>query len=74
VNMKNAKIISVTLFSMMIFVGSAMAQNPIIYPAKGQSQEKMEQDKFQCYGWAKTSSGHDRAYSACLEGRGYTVK
>lgn len=62
--MKNAKIISVTLFSMMIFAGSAMAQNPIIYPAKGQSKEKMEQDKFQCYGWAKESSGHDPMQAA----------
>jgi len=62
--MKNTKIISVTLFSMMIFAGSAMAQNPIIYPAKGQSQEKMEQDKFQCYGWAKNSSGHDPMQAA----------
>ena len=62
--MKKAKIISVTLFSMMIFAGSAMAQNPIIYPAKGQSQEKMEQDKFQCYGWAKNSSGFDPMQAA----------
>ena len=62
--MKNAKRISITLFSMLIFAGSAMAQNPFIYPAKGQSNEKMEQDKFQCYGWAKNSSGFDHMQAA----------
>jgi len=62
--MKNTKKISVALFSLMIFAGSVMAQNLIIYPAKGQSNEKMEQDKFQCYGWAKESSGHDPMQAA----------
>jgi len=31
----------------------------IIFPAKGQSEQQMEQDKFSCYGWAKTQSGYD---------------
>jgi len=62
--MKNAKRISIALFSLIIYAGFAMAQNPIIYPAKGQSNEKMEQDKFQCYGWAKESSGHDPMQAA----------
>ncbi len=62
--MKNAKTISVVLFSLMIFAGSVMAQNLFIYPAKGQSNEKMEQDKFQCYGWAKNSSGFDPMQAA----------
>ena len=62
--MKNAKRISIVLFSLIIYAGFAMAQNPIIYPAKGQSNEKMEQDKFQCYGWAKESSGHDPMQAA----------
>ncbi len=62
--MKNAKRISIVLFSLIIYAGFAMAQNPIIYPAKGQSNEKMEQDKFQCYGWAKNSSGFDPMQAA----------
>ncbi|OQZ01616.1 MAG: hypothetical protein B6D35_02700 [Candidatus Brocadia sp. UTAMX2] len=36
-----------------------LAQNLIIYPAKGQSQEQMEKDKFECYSWAKQQTGFD---------------
>jgi hypothetical protein len=35
------------------------AQEVIVYPAKGQSNDQMEQDKFQCYSWAKQQSGFD---------------
>lgn len=41
------------------FAGSVMAQDFVIYPAKGQSQEQMEKDKFECYSWAKQQSGFD---------------
>jgi predicted lipid-binding transport protein (Tim44 family) len=37
----------------------ALAQEQIIYPAKGQSNEQMEQDRFQCYTWARDNSGFD---------------
>ncbi len=37
----------------------ACAQEPIVFPAKGQSNEKMEQDKFSCYSWAKGQTGFD---------------
>jgi hypothetical protein len=30
-----------------------------IYPEKGQSQEQMEKDKFECYNWAKGQTGFD---------------
>ncbi|MCC7211058.1 MAG: hypothetical protein IT451_04310 [Candidatus Brocadia sp.] len=36
-----------------------LGQNLIIYPAKGQSQEQMEKDKFDCYSWAKQQTGVD---------------
>lgn len=32
---------------------------PIIYPSKGQSEKKMENDKYSCYGWAKNQTGFD---------------
>jgi hypothetical protein len=35
------------------------AQDPIVYPAKGQSEKKMEQDKYTCYDWAKKQTGFD---------------
>jgi hypothetical protein len=121
-----------TLCLMMLFIasfvaGPALAQEMIIFPAKGQSEEQMEKDKYDCYQWAKKETGFDpmevpkatepppqksasggligrrsrgrqdtknqeqwkqeqagnyqknrnsynRAYGACLEGKGYTVK
>jgi hypothetical protein len=35
------------------------AQELFIYPAKGQSDEQLEQDKFQCYSFAKKQTGFD---------------
>jgi len=37
----------------------ALADEFMIFPAKGQSNEQMEQDKFACYRWAKEKSGFD---------------
>ncbi len=39
--------------------GSALGQNLVIYPAKGQSQQQMEKDKYECYVWAKGQTGFD---------------
>jgi hypothetical protein len=39
--------------------GPVLAQEVIVYPAKGQSEDQMEQDKFQCYSWAKKETGFD---------------
>ena len=47
------------LFIATIVAGSALAQEHMIYPAKGQSQDQMEKDKFECYNWAKQQSGFD---------------
>jgi len=43
----------------LLWAGPATSQELIIYPAKGQSQDQMERDKFECYGWAKKQSGFD---------------
>jgi hypothetical protein len=43
----------------LFLAGSALAQEMVIYPSKGQSNEQMEQDKFQCYSWSKNESGFD---------------
>src|SRR5271157_284687 len=54
------------LVSMVLLVmtaGLALAQqqqqNFIIYPSKGQSAQQLEQDKFECYNWAKQQTGFD---------------
>ena len=118
---------AISLFITTLVAGPALAQELIIFPAQGQSDEQMEQDKYSCYQWAKKESGFDpmapptatepppqqsapggivgrrsrsrqeaqkqeqwekqqaanyqnnrnlynRAYSTCLEGKGYTVK
>ncbi len=60
-----------------------------IYPNDGQSDEQRDRDRYECYQWAVQQTGYDpsegaastdkgadyrRAITACLEGRGYTVK
>lgn len=60
-----------------------------VYPNEGQSDEQRDRDRYECYVWASGQTGYDpgagdpdienasdyrRAISACLEGRGYTVK
>src|SRR5262249_54444645 len=37
----------------------AYAQEQIIYPAKGQSAQQQDKDKYECYGWAKGQTGFD---------------
>lgn len=44
---------------MMQVAGQAMAQELYIYPAKGQSAEQQDKDKFECYNWAKNDTGFD---------------
>lgn len=43
----------------LLSVGVVLAQDLVIYLAKGQSQEQMEKDKYECYTWAKQQSGFD---------------
>ena len=40
-------------------INTVMAQDLIVYPAKNQSPEQTEKDKFECYTWAKQQSGFD---------------
>ena len=68
--------------------GKAVAEL-IIYPKKGQDDEQLELDRYQCHRWASEQTSFDptlsnqleghrsdyyRAMGACLEGRGYVVK
>jgi hypothetical protein len=50
---------SISMIILFSFAGVSLAQNPIIFPAKGQSQEQIEKDKFSCYQWAKNETGFD---------------
>ncbi len=50
-------------FAVLVFaiflVSHVQAQELIVFPAKGQSSEQMERDKFECYSWAKGQTGFD---------------
>jgi predicted lipid-binding transport protein (Tim44 family) len=47
------------LVLMSFLMANALAQDVVIYPAQGQSQQQMEKDKFECYSWAKQQTGFD---------------
>lgn len=51
--------IAMMLTITILMVGQSFAQEPFVYPAKGQSQEQLEKDKFECYSWAKQNTGFD---------------
>ncbi|HET6419687.1 MAG TPA: glycine zipper family protein [Geobacteraceae bacterium] len=55
-----AGIFAVATVAMAIAASQALAQQePIVFPAQGQSADKMEQDKYSCYQWAKGQTGFD---------------
>ena len=69
--------------------GEQRALKLYVYPAGGQSQAQLAEDRYQCHVWAADQSGHDptlgagdrdaaenytRAFTACMEGRNYVVK
>lgn len=61
--------------------------DPTVTPKNGQDARQVRQDRYECYGWAKKQTGFDpaqagnssgsdlyrRAFTACMDGRGYTV-
>lgn len=57
--MKTVVCLAICLMGGLFFIGSTVAQEPIIFPKAGQSQQQMEQDKHACYSWAKGQSGFD---------------
>ncbi len=57
--MKSLLFIVVLMVLLGFGAGSVIAQEPIIYPAQGQSKEQLEKDKFECYTWARGETGFD---------------
>lgn len=50
----------ILMAGMIVSVSSMTVQaEPYVYPAKGQSAQQMEKDKYQCYGWGKQQTGFD---------------
>ncbi|MEO6185631.1 MAG: DUF6515 family protein [Steroidobacteraceae bacterium] len=67
----------------------ALDDDLYIYPAKGQSEQQQSDDRYECHRWAADETHYDpiedtyqpddradylRAMTACLTGRGYSVK
>jgi len=59
VTVKTAVCLVGILIGGLLIIGTAFAQDLIVFPKGGQSQEQMEKDKFTCYSWAKEQSGFD---------------
>ena len=57
--MKTTEYVIIGLVIFLLAAGVVAAQELVIYPAKGQSNEQMEKDKYECYTWAKQQSGFD---------------
>lgn len=54
---------------------------PVMYPRNGQSAEQIEADRQECNRWATTQASatpdatvYQRAFAACMDARGYTVR
>lgn len=50
--MKPIIISSVVTVTLLAIINVSVASDVIVFPANGQSNEKMETDKHACYGWA----------------------
>lgn len=59
------RFIHAMLGAMLLWIAAGVAaQNPIVYPAKGQSPQKQSKDDAACYSWARQSTGIDPAQLA----------
>ncbi len=58
--MKPTLVLAIAVILTLALIGPAMADGDfVVYPAKGQSQDQTEKDKYECYNWAKQQSGFD---------------
>src|SRR5712675_814716 len=55
---QNAFIIAIVLAAV---TSVALAQKPIVYPAKGQNAQQQKKDDGECLAWAKQNTGIDPA-------------
>lgn len=52
-------VIFTALLTLAIAPGLLHAQEPIAYPAREQSREQIEQDRYICFEWARDNTGFD---------------
>lgn len=63
---RNVVVVVCTLAALFL-VSSAAAVEPIIYPAKGQSESRMNKDKSECESWAVKQTGSSTQAAAPQE-------
>jgi hypothetical protein len=57
----NRSVRGAVLAAALIAAPAALAQQPLIYPSKGQSADQQNKDQGECYVWAKQQTGVDPA-------------
>lgn len=57
--MKTAMCLAILVVGGLYLAGPLFAQELIVFPKGGQSQQQMDQDKYACYSWAKGQAGFD---------------
>jgi hypothetical protein len=60
-----SRLLETLMFSVLLFAGTAVAQNSdiYIYPTKGQDQNKQNEDRYDCHSWAVSQTGFDPSKS-----------
>jgi hypothetical protein len=51
--------LAIVALPVLLLAGSSRAQDIYIYPAKGQSQEQQDRDRYECHSWAVRQTGFD---------------
>lgn len=60
--MRDTKRVIFVVFALLgtaLLAGPALAQDVLIYPAKGQSPEQQNRDRYECHSWAVQQTGFD---------------
>lgn len=55
--------IALTLLTLALATAPAWAQQ-MVYPAKGQSAQQQDRDRYECHDWARAQSGYDPTQAA----------
>ena len=61
--------------ALLFLAPGVYARQPIVYPAKGQSNEQQNRDDGECYVWARQSTGIDPAADAAdIVARNWSIR
>lgn len=54
-------LITLVFAGAFLLLAVSASSEPIYYPSKGQTDDQLNKDKFECYGWASGETGFDPA-------------